>query len=113
MAAQASALWRYAVMIGARVLGDEAATLLEIAARPPRAWLDDRLDMAPGGDREQAEAEQPAQFADTGIALAARRAHGRSDREPDLLASRAAVDPLEHELEIEGELQLADDDKAI
>src|SRR5580704_526609 len=100
-------------MIAARVLGDEPAALLEIAPRPPRARLDDRLDLAPRGHREQAEAEQPAQFADPGIAFPAVAARGRSNREPDLLAGRAAVDALEHELEIEGELELTDDDEAV
>src|SRR6478752_3471847 len=48
--------------------------------------------------------------ADARIALSA-GARRRAHREPDLIASRGAVDALEHELEVEAELQLADHDE--
>ena len=67
------------------------------------------LDPAGCGDRDEAQAEEPAQLAHARIALpaaaASRCAHGK----PDLVAGRRPVDGLQHEVEGEGELQLADD----
>src|ERR1700682_1645985 len=68
--AQASACWRYAVMIGERVL-------------PPSAgW----------GDREHAEAEPAAEIAIARVALTPLAAYGHFGGEPDLVAGAGAVD---------------------
>src|SRR5262249_45465872 len=92
------------------MLVDQARPALAIAARTPRDRLDQKLDAAARRHAEQAETQQPAKFAHARIALApaaARRAPGK----PDLVARRAAIDPLQDELEVEGELQLADDNE--
>src|SRR5437763_16124868 len=92
------------------MLVDEARPALAIAARPPRDRLDQELDAAARRHAEQAETQQPAKFPHARIApapAAARAAHGK----PDLVARRAATDPLQHELEIEGALPLPDDNE--
>src|SRR6185436_7786932 len=92
------------------VLIDQPRSAFWIAPRPPWTWLHQHLDTAGGGHAEQAETQKPAQLAHARIALAA-GARRRAHREPDLVASRGAVDALEHELEVEAELQLADHDQ--
>src|SRR6185312_10643791 len=93
------------------VLVDEARAAPMVAARLPRAGLDQDVDPALLGDAEQAEAQQAAELAHARIALApaplGRAAHG----EPHFVAGRRAIDGLQHELEIEAELELADDDE--
>src|SRR5262245_6830601 len=92
------------------MLVDEPRSALAIAARAPRDGLDQQLDAAARRHAEQAEPQQPAKFAHARIALApaaARGAHGK----PDFIARRAAIDSLQHELEIERELQLADNNE--
>src|SRR6478609_1064320 len=92
------------------VLIDQARSAFWIAPRPPWTGLHQHLDTAGGGHAEQAETQKPAQLAHARIALSA-GARRRAHREPDLVASRGAVDALEHELEVEAELQLADYDE--
>src|ERR1700751_3522423 len=92
------------------MLVDEARSALRVAARTPRGRLDQELDAAGRRVAQQAETQQPAKLAAPRIALAPaapRSTHGK----PDLIAGRAAIDPLQHELEVEGELQLADDNE--
>src|SRR5260221_5951301 len=88
---------------------DEARAAPCIAARPPRPGLDQHLDAAARRHAEQAETKQPAKFAHARIALAA-AASGETHGEPDLIARRHPVDALQHQFEIEAELQLTDDD---
>ena len=90
---------------------DEARAAFRIAARPPGTRLDQHLDAAGRGHAEQAETQKPAQLAHARIALAA-GARRRAHRKPDLVAGRGAVDALQHEFEVEAELQLADHDDA-
>src|SRR5262245_64380906 len=88
------------------MLLDEARPPPRITARTPRPRLDQNIHPAAGGDGEQPEAEEPAQLAHARIVRAT--AAGRcAHREPDLVACGGAVDALEHELEVEGELELA------
>jgi hypothetical protein len=89
---------------------DEARSTLGIAARTPRPRLDQHLDAAGHGHAEKAETQEPAQLTHPRIALTA-GSRRRTDREPDFVASRCAVDPLEDEFEVEAELELADDDE--
>src|SRR3954452_1841514 len=89
---------------------DQARPAFWIAPRPPWTGLHQHLDTTGGGHAEQAETQKPAQLAHARIALAA-SAHRRAHCEPDLVASRRAVDALEHKLEVEAELQLADHDE--
>ena len=68
------------------------------------------MDLALVGDAEQPKAKPPAQVTKTRVAFAPLAARREASREPDLVASRRAVDALQQQLQIEGELQLADDD---
>ena len=79
-----------------------------IAARPPRAGLDQHLDVTRRRDAEKSKTQQPAKLTHARItraAAATRHAHSK----PDLIAGGAAIDTLQHELEIEAKLQLAND----
>src|SRR5262249_27663404 len=89
---------------------NEARTAPWIAARTPRPGLDQHLDASARRHAEKAEAEQPAKLAHARIALAA-AATGNAHGEPDLIASRRPIDALQHKLEMEAELQFADDDE--
>src|SRR5262245_16977801 len=89
---------------------DEARAAPWIAARTPRHRLDQHLDAAARRYAEKAEAQQPAKLAHARIALAA-AAPGQAHGKPDLIASRRPIDALQHKLEIEAELQFADDDE--
>ena len=88
----------------------EARSTLGIAARTPRPRLDQHLDAAGHGHAEKAETQEPAQLTHARIALTA-GTRRRTNREPDFIASRCAVDPLEDEFEVEAELELTDDDE--
>ena len=89
---------------------DEARSTLWIAARTPRPGLDQHLDAAGHGHAEKAETQEPAQLTHARITLTA-DTRRRTNREPDFIASRCAVDPLEDEFEVEAELELTDDDE--
>src|SRR5262252_7963011 len=89
---------------------DKARTAPCVAARPPRPGLDQHLDAAARRDAEQAKTEQAAKFAHARVALAA-AASGETHGEPDLIARPHPVDALQHQLEIEAELQFTDDDE--
>ena len=60
-------------------------------------------------DGDEAQADEPAQLAHARIALSAAAASRGAHRKPDLVAGRCPVDGLQHEVEGEGELQLAND----
>src|SRR5262245_40265780 len=90
------------------MLVEQARAAPGIAARPPRPGLDQNLHAAVRRDAEKPETQQPAELAHPWIALAAaapRAAHGQ----PDLIAGHAPIDALQHELEVEAELQFTDD----
>ena len=58
-------------------------------------------------DREEAEAEQAAELVGTAVAVTS--AAGGPHREPDLVGSGEAVDPLQDQLQRQSELELGDD----
>jgi hypothetical protein len=68
------------------------------------------MNLACLGDAEHAEAEPAAQIAKARVALAALAAERKTRGEPDLVAGAGAIDALQHEFEVERELQFADDD---
>ncbi len=70
---------------------------------------DQDFDAARVGDAKHAEAEPPAEIAEPGVALAALAALRDPGGDPDFVAGGGAVDRLQHEFEIEGELEFADD----
>ena len=90
------------------MLAEQAGSAPGIAARPPWDRLDQYLDAASRRDAEKSKTQEPAKLAYARItraAAAVREGNGK----PDLIAGRAAIDTLQHELEIEGELQFAND----
>jgi len=99
------------VAVAASMLVDEPRSMLGVAARPPRTGLDENFDPSGGKHAEKTEAEQPAEFADAGIALATAAARGGAHGEPYFVTGRRAIDALQHELEVEAFLQLTDDDQ--
>ena len=70
--------------------------------------LDDHLDVAGVGDGEHAKTEPAAEIAIARIAFAALAARGQFGGQPDLVAGGGAIDRLQDQFEIEGELQFAD-----
>src|SRR5579864_395845 len=67
-----------------------------------------RISTWPREETQETETQEAAELAHAWVVLApAPRAHAHG--EPDLVGDGDAVDPLQHELEIEGELELADD----
>ena len=90
------------------VLVEQANSTPRIAARSPWPRLDQHLDASGCRDSEKSKTQKPAKLAHARItraAAAARDAHGK----PDLIASRAAIDTLQHKLEVEAELQFSND----
>lgn len=69
------------------------------------------MDLPAFRDAKKAETQPPAQIAEAGITFAASRARRKPGREPDLVAGGRPVDALQDKFQIEGELQLADDDE--
>ena len=75
---------------------------------PVWARLGQDLDRAPRRvDGKEAEAEQAAEL--VGAAVAVTSTAGGSHREPDLVGSGEAVDPLQDQLQRQSELELGDD----
>src|SRR6476659_432179 len=92
------------------MLSDQARALLGVAARACGGRLDDDLYAASAGDREHAKAEPAAKIAITRVALASLAAHGHFGGKPDLVAGSGAVDRLQNQFKIEGELEFANHD---
>src|ERR1700726_4826481 len=90
------------------MFGDEAGTLLGVAARAGRGWFDNYLDVAGAGDREHAEAEPAAEIAIARVTLTSLAAGRHSGGKPYLVAGAGAIDRLQDQLEVEGKLQFSD-----
>ena len=69
----------------------------------------DHLDLTRCGDCEHAEAQAAAEIAVTRVALASLAARRQSGGKPDFVTGAGAIDRLQDQFEIEGELQFADD----
>jgi hypothetical protein len=93
------------------VLGHDSGPPLIVSPRTPRAGLDQHLDRSGRCHGQQSEPQQPAQLAHPWIAFPAAPATGGANRQPDLVAYRRAVHGLQHQFEVEADLQLADDDR--
>ena len=83
---------------------------LGVAARAPRNRLDQHVHLAARRHAEQTETEQATKLAHPRIVLAPPAAPRRSDGQPDLVASRKAIDRLQDQIKGESELELANDD---
>ena len=100
--------WAWIVASSALVLVDQARTFLRITSRTPRSGLRKDFDLPRSRDPDQAKPQQPTQLPHPRIPHVA--ACRGTDGEPDLIAGGTAIDALQDKLEIERELQLADDD---
>ena len=99
---------QHRIALAPLVFGDQARTLPGIAARCRGRRLDQHLDVAGIGDRQHAEAEPAAQIAIARVALAALAARRQFGRKPNLVGGAGAIDRLQDEFQVEGQLQFAD-----
>jgi uncharacterized protein YfaQ (DUF2300 family) len=92
------------------VLLNELRATARIAARSPRTRLDQYVHLASRRYAEQSEPEEPAKAPYARILFSTAAALRKPDRQPDLVGSCRTVNTLQHEVQIEAEFQLADDD---
>src|SRR3954452_456664 len=92
------------------MLCDEARTDLRRAAWRCRRRLHQHLDLTAVGHPEHAEAEAATEIAIARVGLTTLAAHRHLRGNPDLVAGRCTIDRLKDQLEIEGQLELADHD---
>jgi hypothetical protein len=90
------------------VLTNQPSTAPPVVTGLPGLGFDHHLNRASGRYSEQAKAKQAAELAHTMVAQAL--ASCWTDGKPNLIASSGAIHGLEHKVETEGELQLANYD---
>jgi len=94
----------------AAVLLDETGSAAGIFARHRCGRTYQDLNFAIRQYPEQAETEPSTQVAKPGVALTPLPARREASGQPNFVASGRPVDPLQDELEIEGQLEFADHD---
>jgi len=92
------------------MLIDQTQTPALILARVPGSRLHQDLHPSGSGDAQKPEAQKPAKLPNPGVAFATLSRAGTHCK-PDLIARRCPIDPSQQKLEVESELQLADDHK--
>ena len=92
------------------MLLDEAGSAARILARHRRCGTHQHLNLAIRPHSEQAETEPSAKVAKPRVVFTPLRARRKASGEPDFVACGSAIDPLQNELEVEGQLKLADHD---
>jgi len=99
--------------MGARVLAaamfaDQARAFFRVAPRVRGRRRDQDFNVAARGDGEHAKTEASAQIAVAGVALTTLATRRHFCRQPNLVAGAGAVDRLQQQFKIEGQLQFAD-----
>ena len=94
----------------AAVLLDETGSAAGIFARHRCGRTYQDLNFAIRQYPEQAETEPSTKVAKPGVALTPLPARGEASGQPNFVASGRPVDPLQDEIEIEGQLEFADHD---
>jgi len=94
----------------AAVLLDETGSAAGIFARHRCGRTDQDLNFAIRQDPEQPEAEPSTKVAKPGVAITPPPGRREASGQPNFVASGRPVDPLQDELEIEGQLEFADHD---
>ena len=94
----------------ALVLLDETGSAAGIFARRRRGRTDQHLDFAVRQYSEQAKTEPSAKVAKPGVAFTPFPFRREASGQPNFVAGGRAVDPLQDEFEIEGQLEFADHD---
>jgi hypothetical protein len=94
------------------VLRNDARSAFSITPRSPGDRFNENVDLASGRYREKSETKKAAKLLNARVLLPAATAARRANGEPDLIAGRRAIDPLQDQFEGKGELQLADNNGA-
>ena len=94
----------------ALVFFDETGPAPRIFARHRRGWTNQHLDFPVRQYPEQAKTEPSTEVAKSGVAFTPFPARREAGGQPNFVAGVRAVDPLQHELEIESQLELTDHD---
>src|SRR4051794_3508608 len=105
---RARAAAKCGITLAALMFGNEARASLRFAARRRRGRLHQHFDLAALGDAKHAEAEATAEIAIARIALTSLAARRHSCGDPDFVSRRCAIDRLQDQLKVKGELELAD-----
>ena len=90
------------------MLRDKTRAFSGIAARRRCGRFDQHLDLATACHAKHPEAEPAAEVAVTRVTFASLAARRHFGGEPDLVTGGRAIDRLQNQLEIEGELQFSD-----
>src|SRR5271169_1875552 len=85
-------------------------TTLFRSARHRRSGTHQHVNLAIRPHSEQAETEPSAKVAKPRVVFTPLRARRKASSEPNFVACGSAIDPLQNELEVEGQLKLADHD---
>jgi hypothetical protein len=92
------------------MLLDEAGSAAGILARHRRSGTHQHLNLAIRPHSEQAETKSSAKVAEPRVVFTPLVARRKPSSEPNFIACGSAIDPLQNELEVEGQLKLADHD---
>ena len=92
------------------MLLDEAGSAAEILARHWRNGTHQQVDLAIRPHSEQTETESSAKVTKPCVVFTPVLARRKASSEPDFVARDSAIDSLQDELEIEGQLKFADHD---
>jgi hypothetical protein len=92
------------------MLLDETGSAPGIPARHRRGGTHQHVNLAVRLHPEQAETEPSAKIAKPCVVFTPLPARGKASGEPNFVACGGAIDSLQNELEVEGQLELADHD---
>ena len=93
------------------MLLDETGSAAGILARHWRSGTHQHLNLAIRSHSEQPETEPSAKVAKPRVVFTPLLARRKASGEPNFVACGSAIDPLQNELEVEGQLKLADHDE--
>jgi hypothetical protein len=94
----------------AAMLPDETGSAAGILARHRRSGTHRHLNLAMRPHSEQAETKPSAKVAEPRVVFTPLVARRKASGEPNFIACGSAIDPLQNELKVEGQLKLADHD---
>jgi hypothetical protein len=92
------------------MLLDETGSAAGILARHRRRGAHQHVNLAIRPHSEQIEPQPSAKVAEPRVVFTPLLARRKACGEPNFVARRSAIDTLQNELEVEGQLELADDD---
>ena len=95
------------------MLLDETGSAAGILARHRRSGTHQHVNLTIRPHSEQAETEPSAKVAKPCVVFTPLLARRKASGEPNFVACRSAIDPLQNELEVEGQFELANNDDRI